>query len=142
MDKTPVHYTNPEERSWFVISAAEDTLGRVAARVAAVLRGKHKPTFSPHVDGGDFVIVTEAAKTRITGNKLRQKIYYRHSGYPGHLKSEELRHLLARRPEEVVIRAVRGMLPHNRLGRRMLKRLRVYAGTEHPHQAQRPQPLP
>lgn len=142
MNKTPTYYVKPEERRWYVISAAEDTLGRVAARVAAVLRGKHKATFSPHVDGGDFVIVTDAEKIRVTGKKLRQKIYYRHSGYPGHLKAEELRHLLARRPEEVMMRAVRGMLPHNRLGARMLKRLRVYRGAEHPHQAQQPAPLP
>jgi len=142
MNKTQVHYTKPEERQWYVISAVDDTLGRVAARVAAVLRGKHKPTFSPHIDGGDFVIVTDVEKLRVTGKKLRQKIYYRHSGHPGHLKAEELKHLLERRPEEVMMRAVRGMLPHNRIGARMLKRLRLYQGSEHPHPAQQPMPLP
>jgi len=142
MNKTLVHYTKPEERGWYVVSAADDTLGRVAARVAAVLRGKHKPTFSPHTDGGDFVIVTDAEKIRVTGSKLRQKLYYRHSGHPGHLRSEELRHLLARRPGEVMERAVRGMLPHNRVGARMIRRLRVYQGAEHPHAAQQPRPLP
>lgn len=142
MDKTPSYYTKPEDREWYVVSAAEAPLGRLAARVAAVLRGKHKPTFTPHTDGGDFVIVTDAERLRLTGKKLRQKIHYRHSGYPGHLKAEEYRHLIARRPEAVVMKAVRGMLPHNRLGARMLKRLRVYTGPEHPHEAQQPTPLP
>ncbi len=142
MNKTQVHYTKPEERRWYVVSAADATLGRIAARVAAVLRGKHRATFSPHTDGGDFVIVTDVERIRVTGDKLRQKLYYRHSGHPGHLRSEELRHLLERRPGEVMMRAVRGMLPHNRVGARMLKRLRVYTGAEHPHQAQQPLPLP
>jgi large subunit ribosomal protein L13 len=142
MNRTQVHYTKPEERRWYVISAADATLGRIAARVATVLRGKHRATFSPHTDGGDFVIVTDVERIRVTGDKPRQKLYYRHSGHPGHLKSEELRHLLERRPGEVMMRAVRGMLPHNRIGARMLKRLRVYTGSEHPHEAQQPLPLP
>jgi len=142
MNKTPVHYAKPEERRWYLVSAADDTLGRVAARVAAVLRGKHRATFTPHADGGDFVVVTDAEKIRVTGNKLRQKLYYRHSGHPGHLRSEELRHLLERRPEEVMMRAVKGMLPHNRIGAKMLKRLRVYRSEAHPHEAQQPVPLP
>jgi large subunit ribosomal protein L13 len=142
MEKTESYYTQPEDRGWYVVSATEQPLGRLAARVAAVLRGKHKPTFTPHTDGGDFVIVTDAEKLRLTGKKLRQKIYYRHSGYPGHLKAEEYRHFIERRPEAVIMKAVRGMLPHNRLGARMLKRLRVYKGSEHPHQPQQPAPLP
>jgi large subunit ribosomal protein L13 len=142
MHQTLSFYTKPEERRWYVVSAAEASLGRLAARVAAVLRGKHKPTFTPHTDGGDFVIVTDAEKLRLTGKKPRQKIYYRHSGYPGHLKAEEYRHFIARRPEAVIMKAVRGMLPRNRLGARMLKRLRVYKGPDHPHQPQQPAPLP
>jgi large subunit ribosomal protein L13 len=142
MQKTPVSYVRPEDRRWYVVSASADTLGRVAARIATVLRGKHKPSFSPHTDNGDFVVVTEIERIRVTGKKLRQKIYYHHTGYPGHLKAEELRHLMARRPEEVIRRAVRGMLPHNRLGDRMIKRLRLYQGAEHPHVAQQPTPLP
>ena len=142
MHKTPSFYTKPEDREWFVVSAADAPLGLLAARIAAVLRGKHKPTFTPHTDGGDFVIVTDAEGIRLTGKKPLQKIYYRHSGYPGHLKAEEYRHFIARRPEAVIMKAVRGMLPHNRLGARMLKRLRVYKGPEHPHQPQQPAPLP
>lgn len=142
MQKTETYYTDPEDRKWFVVSAGQAPLGRVAARVAAVLRGKHRPTFTPHTDGGDFVVVTDAEKAYVTGKKARQKKYYRHTGYAGHLKEEEFRHLHERRPEEVVLRAVRGMLPHNKLGRRMIKRLRVYRGGEHPHEAQQPTPLP
>jgi large subunit ribosomal protein L13 len=142
MNKTQVHYAKPEERRWYVVSAADATLGRIASRIAAVLRGKHKATFSPHTDGGDFVVVTDVEKIRVTGAKLRQKVYYRHSGYPGGLKAEELRHLLERRPQEVMMRAVRGMLPHNRVGAKMLQRLRIYQGAEHPHAAQQPLPLP
>ncbi|HJN15066.1 MAG TPA: 50S ribosomal protein L13 [Armatimonadota bacterium] len=142
MQKTESYYTKPEERIWYTVSAAEAPLGRVAARIAAVLRGKHKPTFTPHTDGGDFVVVINAEGAYVTGKKDRQKIYYRHSGYAGHLKEEQFRHLHERRPEEVVMRAVKGMLPHNKLGARMLKRLRVYKGVEHPHDAQQPLPLP
>ena len=142
MQKTQSYVVKPEDRKWYVISAADDSLGRVAARIAAILRGKHKPTFTPHVDGGDFVIVTDAERLRLTGKKPVQKIYYRHSGHPGHLRAEQYRHFIARRPEAVIMKAVRGMLPHNRIGADMLKRLRVYKGSEHPHAAQQPAPLP
>ena len=126
-------------RSWHVVDADGATLGRLATEVAALLRGKHKATFSPHLDTGDPVIVVNAAKVRVTGNKLQAKTYVRHSGYPGGLRSETLDALLSRRPEEVVRRAVRGMLPQNRLGEQMSRKLHVYAGAEHPHAAQKPQ---
>jgi large subunit ribosomal protein L13 len=128
-------------RSWRVVDADGATLGRLATEVAAILRGKHKTIFSPHLDTGDPVIVVNAAKVRVTGNKLKAKNYVRHSGYPGGLRSETLEQLLARRPEEVVRRAVRGMLPRNRLGEQMSRKLHVYAGPEHPHAAQKPEPL-
>jgi large subunit ribosomal protein L13 len=128
-------------RSWRVVDADGATLGRLATTVAAILRGKHKPSFSPHLDTGDPVIVVNAAKVRVTGNKLQAKKYVRHSGYPGGLRSETLEQLLARRPEEVVRRAVRGMLPQNRLGEQMSRKLHVYAGAEHPHAAQKPESL-
>ncbi len=129
------------KHDWWVVSAAGLPLGRMAARVAAVLRGKHKPYFTPNVDCGDFVIVVDAEKVVLTGNKMRQKIYYRHSGYPGGLKSEEAGQLLSRRPERVIELAVRGMLPKGPLGRQMLRKLKVYAGPDHPHKAQQPKPL-
>lgn len=129
------------ERQWWIVSAAGRPLGRLASRVAAILRGKHKAYFTPHVDCGDFVIVTDAEKVVLTGKKMRQKIYYRHTGYPGHLKAEEARHLLARRPERVIELAVRGMLPKGPLGRKMFRKLKVYRGPDHPHQAQQPKPL-
>ncbi len=143
MDNLKTRSVKAEEAAhdWWVISAAGQPLGRLAARVASVLRGKHKPTFTPHTDCGDFIVVTDAAQVLLTGNKLTQKIYYRHSGYPGALKSEQAGHLLQRRPEELIIRAVRGMLPHTSLGRKQLKKLKVYTGSEHPHQAQRPREL-
>jgi large subunit ribosomal protein L13 len=128
-------------RSWRVVDADGATLGRLATQVAAILRGKHKTMFSPHLDTGDPVIVVNAAKVRVTGNKLKAKNYVRHSGYPGGLRSETLEQLLARRPEEVVRRAVRGMLPRNRLGEQMSRKLHVYAGAEHPHAAQKPEPM-
>ena len=128
-------------RSWRVVDADGATLGRLATEVAAILRGKHKTIFSPHLDTGDPVIVVNAAKVRVTGNKLKAKNYVRHSGYPGGLRSETLEQLLARRPEEVVRRAVRGMLPRNRLGEQMSRKLHVYAGAEHPHAAQQPEPM-
>ena len=128
-------------RSWRVVDADGATLGRLATEVAAILRGKHKTIFSPHLDAGDPVIVVNAAKVRVTGNKLKAKNYVRHSGYPGGLRSETLEQLLARRPEEVVRRAVRGMLPRNRLGEQMSRKLHVYAGAEHPHAAQKPEPM-
>lgn len=126
---------------WFVVDAQGKILGRLAARVASILRGKHRPDYTPHVDAGDYVIVVNAARIRVTGKKLDQKVYRHHTLYPGGLKSETLRRLLARRPEEVVRRAVWGMLPHNPMGRRQIKKLKVYAGPDHPHQAQRPEAL-
>ena len=127
------------ERHWWVVDADGATLGRLATRVAALLRGKHKPVFTTHLDVGDAVIVVNAAKVRVTGRKLQQKQYVRHSGYPGGLRVETLERLLARRPEEVLRRAVRGMLPRNRLGERIARKLYVYAGSQHPHAAQKPE---
>jgi large subunit ribosomal protein L13 len=129
------------ERKWFVIDAQGQTLGRLATRVATVLRGKHKPIYTPHIDCGDYVIVVNADKINVTGQKLDQKMYYRHSGYPGGLKQITLRRQLQTHPERVIEAAVRGMLPKNRLGRKMFKKLKVYDGPDHPHQAQQPEPL-
>ncbi len=129
------------QHDWYVVSARGVPLGRLAAKVAHILRGKHKPTFTPHVDTGDFVIITDAAEVMVTGNKATQKIYYRHSGYPGGLKAEEFRHYLQRAPEKLVREAVEGMLTHNVLGREQLRKLKVYAGSDHPHAAQQPKPL-
>mgnify|MGYP005852626985 CR=1 FL=1 len=126
------------QREWFVVDAKDQTLGRLATQVATLLRGKHKPIYAPHADVGDFVIVINADKIRVTGNKLDQKIYYRHSGYPGGIKSRTLRELLNRYPDRVIRLAVRGMLPKNRLGRATIKKLKIYAGDKHPHQAQQP----
>lgn len=128
-------------REWFVLDAEGKTLGRLAARIATVLRGKHKPIYTPHVDCGDFVIVVNADKVNVTGQKLDQKIYYRHSGYPGGLSEITLRKQLQIHPERVIEAAVRGMLPKNRLGRKMFKKLKVYAGPGHPHEAQQPKPF-
>jgi large subunit ribosomal protein L13 len=127
-------------RSWRVLDAEDQTLGRLATRVAAMLRGKHKPTFTPHADMGDSVVIVNAAKIKVTGDKLRSKTYARHSGYPGGFRSETLESLLRRRPEEVVRRAVRGMLPDTKLGDQLIRRLHVYAGPDHPHAAQKPRP--
>ena len=136
---------SPKERhiqhGWWVVDAEGVVLGRLASEVAKILRGKHKPTFAPHLDTGDHVVVVNAAKVRVTGNKAQQKIYYRHSGYPGGLREVPFERLIQKRPEEVIERAVRGMLPRNRLGRQMVKKLKVYPGPEHPHAAQRPVPL-
>jgi len=132
---------NEIQREWYVVDATGKTLGRLASEIAKILRGKHKPIYTPHVDCGDYVIVINADKIRVTGRKLDQKIYYRHSGYPGGLKSISLRDQLARHPERVIQLAVRGMLPKNRLGRRMIKKLKVYASPDHPHHAQQPKPL-
>ena len=129
------------ERKWFVVDAEGQTLGRLAAEVAKVLRGKHKPTFTPHVDTGDYVIVVNAAKVKVTGKKLVQKTYFRQSGYPGGAKFTQLGHMLENRPERVVEMAIRGMLPKNKLGEQMYRKLNVYAGAEHPHQAQKPEVL-
>lgn len=129
------------ERKWYVVDAEGQTLGRLAAEVAKVLRGKHKPTFTPHVDTGDYVIVVNAAKVKLTGKKLIQKTYFRHSGYPGGSSFTQAGHMLEKRPEHVVEMAVRGMLPKNKLGEQMYRKLNVYAGAEHPHQAQQPEEL-
>ena len=133
----------PEDikREWFLVDAEGKTLGRLASRIAEILRGKHKPLYTPHLDCGDYVIVINADKIRVTGRKLDQKIYYRHSGYPGGLKSITLRDQLQKHPERVLEAAVRGMLPKNRLGRKMFKKLKVYASDSHPHGAQRPKLL-
>jgi large subunit ribosomal protein L13 len=127
------------ERKWYVVDAADQALGRLASEVAAILRGKTKPTFTPHLDTGDFVIVINADKVVLTGNKLTQKMYYRHSNYPGGFKATRYDVLLKKKPEFVIEKAVKGMLPHNRLGRAQGKKLKVYAGPEHPHAAQLPQ---
>ena len=129
------------QRDWRVVDADGATLGRLATQVATILRGKHKTTFTPSLDTGDPVIIVNAAKIKVTGNKLKDKMYVRHSGYPGGFRAETLEGLLARRPEEVIRRAVRGMLPQNRLGEQMIRKLHVYAGGEHPHAAQKPQAL-
>ena len=128
-------------REWYVVDAEGQTLGRLASRIAPILKGKHKPTYTPHLDCGDFVIIVNAEKVRVTGRKLDQKYYHHHSGYPGGLKSISLRDQLDRYPERVLEAAVRGMLPKNKLGRRMIKKLKVYAGDSHPHEAQLPKPL-
>ena len=129
------------ERTWYVVDAEGKTLGRLATEIARILRGKHKPIYTPHVDTGDYVIVINADKVRVTGKRLDQKIYYRHSGYMGGLKAVTLRRMLETHPERVIEHAVKGMLPKNRLGRQMYKKLKVYASPDHPHQAQKPQPL-
>ena len=129
------------QRDWLVVDAEGKTLGRLATVIADRLRGKGKPTFTPHVDTGDFVVVVNAEKIHVTGDKLNQKTYWRHSGYPGGIKSRTLAEMLERRPEEVIRKAVKGMLPRNRLARQQLNKLKVYAGPDHPHQAQDPQPL-
>jgi large subunit ribosomal protein L13 len=139
--KTYVATPIDRERNWVVVDAADQTLGRLATQIADVLRGKRKPQYTPHVDVGDFVVVINAEKIAVTGNKRADKRYYRHSGYPGGLKSRTLGDMLERRPEEVIRRAVRGMLPRNRLARRQLTKLKVYAGPDHPHAAQKPELL-
>jgi len=129
------------ERNWVLVDADGKTLGRLATQIADTLRGKRKPTYTPHVDVGDFVVVINAEKIVVTGDKLQQKMYYRHSGYPGGLKKRTLNDMLERRPEEVIRLAVKGMLPRNRLARKQLTKLKVYAGPDHPHAAQQPVPL-
>lgn len=128
-------------RNWYVVDAQGRTLGRLAARVALMLRGKHKPIFTPHVDTGDHVVIINASKIALTGNKLKKKVYYHHTGYPGGLKAITADRLQTKKPTELVHRAILGMLPKTPLGKKMGKKLRVYAGPEHPHQAQRPVPL-
>jgi len=129
------------KREWFVVDAEDKILGRLATQIAHRLRGKHKPEFAPHMDTGDFIVVVNCEKIKVTGNKLRQKTYYRHSGYIGGLKSAPLEKILQKKPEYILMHAVRGMLPRNILGRALLKKLKVYAGPEHPHAAQNPKPL-
>jgi len=141
MQKTFSAKQTDVERCWYIVSARHEPLGRLAARVAAVLRGKHKPIFTPHVDCGDFVIVTDAEKVLLTGTKRENKMYYRHTGYPGGLKSMTYAEFMAKDPVGVIMKAVRGMLPKNKLGRRQLTKLRVYCGSDHPHEAQQPKPL-
>ena len=139
--KTYVANANDRERNWLVVDATGQTLGRLATQIADTLRGKRKPTYTPHVDTGDFVVVINAEKIAVTGNKRAAKMYYRHSGYPGGLKTRTLNDMLERRPEEVLRLAVKGILPRNRLARKQLTKLKIYAGPEHPHQAQKPQPM-
>ena len=134
--KTYSTKTKDIERQWHVVDASGGTLGRLTAQIASLLMGKHKPTYVPYLDTGDYVIVLNAAKVRVTGKKARQKVYYRHSGYPGGLRAETFEEILATHPTRVIEHAVKGMLPHNRLGRAMFKKLKVYAGDSHPHQAQ------
>lgn len=139
--KTYVTKPADVERSWYVVDAQEQTLGRLATKIATILRGKHKPIYSPSVDCGDYVIVVNAEKIGVTGKRLDEKIYQRHSGYPGGLKEITLRQQLEKDPTYVIQSAVRGMLPKTKLGRKMIKKLKVYAGAEHPHQAQQPEKL-
>lgn len=139
--KTQFAKKNEIERKWYVVDATDQVLGRLATRIATRLRGKNKPVYTPNVDTGDFVIVLNAEKVRLTGRKLDQKVYYRHSGYPGGLRSETARERLKNKPQEIITDAVWGMLPKNRLGRAMLKKLKVYKGGEHPHSAQKPEQM-
>ena len=137
------YVAKPEDfsRDWFVVDATDLVLGRLATQVAMRLRGKHKPIFTPHLDTGDFIVVVNAEKVKLTGRKWEQKTYYRHSGFPGGITATVAKRLVQLKPEELLRTAVRGMLPKNRLGRQLLKKLKVYAGPTHPHQAQQPQPL-
>ncbi len=139
--KTYVATPADRQRDWYVVDADGQTLGRLATRIADALRGKRKPEYTPHIDTGDFIVVVNAEKIRVTGDKLNQKRYWRHSGYPGGIKSRTLAEMLERRPEEVIRKAVKGMLPRNRLARQQLTKLKVYAGPEHPHAAQQPKPM-
>jgi large subunit ribosomal protein L13 len=139
--KTYVANSETRDRQWLVVDATGQTLGRLATQIADALRGKRKPTYTPHVDTGDFVVVINAEKIVVTGSKRTEKMYYRHSGYPGGLKERTLQEMLDRRPEEVIRLAVKGMLPKNRLARKQLTKLKVYAGAEHPHAAQQPVPM-
>jgi large subunit ribosomal protein L13 len=139
--KTYVAKPTDRERNWLLVDASDKTLGRLATQIANLLRGKGKPEYTSHIDTGDFVVVVNAAKIRVTGNKRTDKRYYRHSGYPGGLRSRTFEEMLARRPEELIRLAVKGMLPRNRLARKQITKLKIYAGPEHPHAAQRPQPL-
>ena len=139
--KTYYAKPNEVEREWVVIDAADQVLGRVATKAATILKGKHKPQYTPHVDTGDFVIIINADKVRLTGSKAETKAYYRHSGYPGGLKVESFKEAMVKHPERVLEHAIKGMLPKNTLGRAMGKKLKVYAGAEHPHMAQKPRQI-
>jgi large subunit ribosomal protein L13 len=142
MQRTYTPKAGDVERRWYVVDADGQTLGRLASRVARLLEGKHKPGYATHMDVGDHVVIVNAARIVVSGDKAETKVYARHSGYPGGFREETLGQLLARRPEEVIRRAVRGMLPHTRLGARQLRKLKVYAGADHPHEAQQPEPAP
>jgi large subunit ribosomal protein L13 len=139
--KTQFATRDDVERKWYLVDAEDAVLGRIATKIATYLRGKNKAIFTPHIDTGDFIIVINADKVKLTGKKLEDKIYYRHSGYPGGLKAETAKDRLRRKPEEIIIDAVWGMLPKGRLGRAMIKKLKVYRGPEHPHKAQKPEIL-
>ena len=139
--KTVSAKTVPENRRWYLVDATDKTLGRLSTEIARRLRGKHKTEYTPHVDTGDYIVVINAEKVRVTGNKLRDKMYHHHTGYIGNLKSINLEKLLAKAPERVIESAVKGMMPRNPLGRSMFKKLKVYAGPEHKHAAQQPRPL-
>ena len=141
MNKTSVPPIDSVNRQWFLVDAANQTLGRLASEVASVLRGKNKPTFTPHLDVGDFVVVVNAEKIKVTGNKAQQKLYRRHSGRPGGMKIETFESLQNRIPERIIEKAIKGMLPHNALGRQLFRKLKVYRGAEHPHSAQQPKTL-
>lgn len=141
----PTFVAKPAEaqatRKWYVVDATDQPLGRLASKIATVLRGKHKPTYTPHVDTGDFVIVVNASKVKLTGTKATDKMYYRHSGYPGAIRGESFEHIVQRHPDAPITLAVKGMLPKNVLGRQMLEKLKVYGAGEHPHKAQKPESL-
>lgn len=139
--KTYMATPQTAQREWYVVDAQGKTLGRLASRIATVLRGKHKPTYTPHCDTGDFVVVVNADKIVMTGNKLDQKMYWWHTGHPGGIRGRTAREMLERKPEEVIKAAVKGMLPKNHLGRQMFGKLKVYAAADHPHEAQQPAPL-
>ena len=141
MNKTSVPSIDSIDRQWYLVDAENQTLGRLATEVASVLRGKNKATYTPHLDTGDFVVVVNADKIRVIGNKSQQKLYRRHSGRPGGMKVETFEHLQERLPERIVEKAIKGMLPHNALGRQLFRKLKVYKGSEHPHAAQQPKPL-
>lgn len=141
MNKTYSPKPGDIERAWHLVDATDLPLGRLASEVATILRGKHKPTYAPHMDGGDFVVIVNAAQVAVTSDKSQSKIYYRHSGYPGGIKAETFESLRERRPQAIIERAVRGMLPKTKLGRQMIRKLKVYAGPDHPHEAQTPQAL-
>ncbi len=138
MNKTPLPSPDSIDRQWYLVDAADQTLGRLASEVASVLRGKTKPCYTPHLDTGDFVVVINADRIRVSGNKPTQKLYRRHSGRPGGMKTESFAHLQARIPERIVEKAIKGMLPHNALGRQLFRKLKVYKGSDHPHAAQNP----